>query len=130
MTKTIAVTLSTLLMIITMSVTQAGERNEGITCVSKGSTVTATYDKGSNGTVVQKNITIGQSYKGGQCMGRCGGACGGWAPSAWTKDCLDHDICIVDQDGENGLALDKNCGDEFNNAADDYTFGVLRGCSG
>ena len=63
-------------------------------------------------------------------MARCGCGCGWGAPSAWTKDCLDHDICIVDQNGQNGLATDKNCGDEFRHAADDYTFGVLRGCRG
>ncbi len=130
MIKTIAVYLSAICILIATGLANAGERNEGISCVSKGSNVTATYDKGSNGQVVNTQINIGQSYKGGKCMGRCGGACGGWAPSAWTKDCLDHDICIVDQDGENGLSFDKNCGDEFNHAADDYTFGVWRGCRG
>lgn len=120
--------LSALLLSLS-SLTMAGT-NEGITCVSKGSTVTAEYDKGSNGQDVRRNIVVGNSYKGGQCMGRCGGACGWGAPSSWTKDCLDHDICIVDQDGKNDLSFDTNCGDEFNQAADDYTFGVWRGCRG
>jgi len=128
--KIISIFLGTLLMACLATMASAGERDEGITCVSKGSYKTAVYDKGSNGQVISTRIKVGNSYKGGKCMGRCGGACGGWAPSAWTKDCLDHDICIVDQDGKNGLAWDKNCGDEFNHAADDYTFGVLRGCRG
>ena len=129
MIKKIMLCLSTVLLISLSCLVSAGD-NEGITCVNKGSTVTAVYDKGSNGTTIRTNIKVGNSYKGGKCMGRCGGACGGWAPSAWTKDCLDHDICIVDQNGENGLANDKNCGDEFRQAADDYTFGVWRGCRG
>ena len=112
------------------SLAGANEKNEGITCISKGSTVTAVYDKGSSGTVVRTNIKVGNSYKGGSCMGRCGASCGWGAPSAWAKDCLDHDICIVDQNGVNGGATDTNCGDEFRHAADDYTFGVLRGCRG
>ncbi|MCH2191835.1 MAG: hypothetical protein MK188_13000 [Gammaproteobacteria bacterium] len=104
--------------------------NEGVRCIKKGSTVQAVYDKGSNGRTVRRNIRVGSSYKGGQCMGRCGAACGGWLPSAWTKDCLDHDICIVDQNGQNGGAGDTNCGDEFRQAADDYITGVIRGCRG
>ena len=104
MIRKIMLCLSTVLLISLSCLASAGS-NEGITCVNKGSTVTAVYDKGSNGTTVRTNIKVGNSYKGGKCMGRCGGACGGWAPSAWTKDCLDHDICIVDQNGENGLAI-------------------------
>lgn len=130
MIKKTIIFLSAFLLISFTSLVSAGEKNEGITCISKGSTVTATYDKGTNGTIINKNIKVGNSYKGGNCMGRCGGSCGWGAPSAWTKDCLDHDICIVDQNGQNGLANDKNCGDEFKHAADDYTFGVLRGCRG
>ena len=130
MIKKITIFLSAFMLICVTSLATAGERNEGITCINKGSTVKAVYDKGSNGTLIQKNIKVGNSYKGGSCMGRCGGGCGWGAPSAWAKDCLDHDICIVDQNGQNGLATDKNCGDEFRHAADDYTFGVWRGCRG
>lgn len=126
LTRFLAVLLACCFMAATAT---ANERNEGITCIYKGSTVKAVYDKGSNGQLVQKNIVVGNSYKGGKCMGRCGG-CGWGAPSAWAKDCLDHDICIVDQNGKNDLAFDKNCGDEFRHAADDYSFGVLRGCRG
>lgn len=128
MYRNILKTISFTLILCMSTLVDAAARNEGITCVSIGSNVTALYDK--NGRDVRTNISVGQSYKGGQCMGRCGGACGNWLPDAWTKDCLDHDICIVDQNGSNGLAADPNCGNEFNHAADDYTFGVLRGCRG
>ncbi len=132
MIKKISLFLSAILLVSlsSFSFATSAERDEGIKCISKGSWQTAIYDKDRNGRDVYTNIKVGDSYKGGKCMGRCGGACGGWAPSAWAKDCLDHDICIVDQDGQNGLSFDKNCGDEFNHAADDYTFGVLRGCRG
>ena len=43
--------------------------DEGVRCIKKGSTVQAVYDKGSNGTTVRRNIVVGSSYKGGQCMG-------------------------------------------------------------
>lgn len=125
-----AITLISMVLCLTLSSFAVAGSNEGITCLNKGSNATAVYDKGSNGRVVRANIRVGNSYKGGKCMARCGGGCGWGAPSAWTKDCLDHDICIVDQNGQNGLATDKNCGDEFRQAADDYTFGVLRGCRG
>lgn len=130
MIKNIIVFISTFMLVSLTSLANAGERAEGITCLNKGSYETAVYDKGSNGQVISTRIKVGNSYKGGSCMGRCGGGCGWGAPSAWAKDCLDHDICIVDQDGKNDLANDANCGDEFRHAADDYTFGVLRGCSG
>ena len=131
MIKTTTMCILTFMLMSFTSLLSAGERDEGITCLNKGSNVTAVYDKGSNGTVISTNIKVGNNYGGGKCMGRCGGGCDKWwAASAWAKDCLDHDICIVDQNGKNDLANDANCGDEFVHAADDYVFGVLRGCSG
>lgn len=128
MIQKIMMTILMSAFLFTSTMADAAARNEGITCISKGSTVQALYDK--NGSDVRRNIRVGSSYKGGSCMGRCGAACGGWAPSAWAKDCLDHDICIRDQNGSNAGPFDANCGNEFNHAADDYTFGVLRGCRG
>jgi len=117
--------------IMTFASTSYAGTNEGVRCIKKNSTVQAVYDKGSNGQTIKRDIKVGSSYKGGKCMGRCGAGCGRWwIPSSWTKDCLDHDICIADQNGENGLANDKNCGDEFNHAALDWTTGVALGCSG
>lgn len=121
----------------------AGERparksngGDGITCIRKGSTYTAYYDLGTNGTVYSKNVTCNSNWGtnacgGGDysCMGRCGGGCGWGAPSSYTLDCLDHDTCSHDRCG-NGGSGDSNCGDEYNNAADDWSFGVAWGCNG
>ncbi|WP_075343231.1 hypothetical protein [Tenacibaculum agarivorans] len=105
-------------------------RNEGVTCIRRNSYVRAQYDD-KNGRNYSDNIRVGskarQNY---DCMGRCGSDCGRWwIPSAWTKDCLDHDQCS-NVFSASGGASDANCGDEFNEAADDYVFGVLRGCRG
>lgn len=120
--------LSALIMAFA-NVAQAGiSKNEGITCVSKGSSVQAQFDdsRGNHSKYVTIGSKAGANYG---CMGRCGGDCGGWAPSAWTKDCTDHDQCSF-ENGSTGGSGDSNCGDEFNEAADDWTFGVLRGCRG
>jgi len=103
---------------------------EGITCIEIGDRETAEYDKGRNGRDVNRRIRVNSTFRGGRCMGRCGAACGNFLPDAYTKDCLDHDICIADQNGENNFGADANCGDEFNHAADDFVFGVIRGCRG
>ena len=108
MIKQLTTFIAILMCLSISTLTSAEERNEGITCLTKGSYETAVYDKGSNGQVINTTLKVGSSYKGGNCMGRCGGGCGWGAPSAWAKDCLDHDICIVDQNGENGLATDPN----------------------
>ena len=56
------------------------------------------------------------------CYGRCGGGCGafGWGVGAWQKDCLDHDRC----NRAHGQQF-EGCGDEWNEAADDYLNGVI-----
>ena len=104
-------------------------RNEGITCVKKGRTYTTEYDdsRGSHNDAV----TVGSKARAGYgCMGRCGADCGNWwIPSSWTKDCLDHDQCS-NVNYSSGGSSDTNCGDEFDEAADDWTFGVWAGCSG
>lgn len=104
--------------------------NEGITCIRKGTYVTAEYDQGTNGTRYSERIKVGSEAKPGWgCMGRCGADCGWGAPSAWTKDCMDHDQC-GNRFNSSGGTSDSNCGDEFNEAADDWLFGVIRGCRG
>jgi hypothetical protein len=62
-------------------------------------------------------------------MGRCGIDCGWGAASAWTQDCLDHDACSYQQKAKN-QRRDLDCGDEFDQAADDWIMGVLVGCDG
>lgn len=104
-------------------------RDEGITCIRKNTFVTAEYDD-SNGNHSDRVEVGSEPRKDYGCMGRCGSGCGRWGiPSAWTKDCMDHDQCS-NVNNASGGSSDRNCGDEFNEAADDYVFGVIRGCRG
>ncbi|WP_299315700.1 hypothetical protein [uncultured Aquimarina sp.] len=109
--------------------TNLKNRNEGITCIRKNTYVNAEYDD-SRGNHKDR-IKVGSKPRNNYgCMGRCGGDCGRWwIPSAWTKDCMDHDQCSNVNNASGGSG-DRNCGDEFNEAADDYVFGVIRGCRG
>lgn len=111
------------------NITNLKSRNEGITCIRKNSYVNAEYDD-SRGTHKDRVKVGSKARKNYGCMGRCGSDCGRWwIPSAWTKDCMDHDQCSNINNASGG-SRDKNCGDEFNEAADDYIFGVIRGCRG
>ncbi len=107
----------------------AASRNEGVTCISRNTYVTAQYDdsRGSH----NESVRVGSKPRSGYgCMGRCGGDCGRWwIPSAWTKDCMDHDQCSH-KNYSSGGSSDPNCGDEFDEAADDWLQGVWRGCRG
>lgn len=104
--------------------------NEGISCIRKNTYVNAEYDQGRNGTRYSDRVKVGSKARAGYgCMGRCGADCGWGAPSAWTKDCMDHDQCSARFNASGGSG-DSNCGDEFNEAADDWLFGVIRGCRG
>ncbi|AXT59102.1 hypothetical protein D1816_01640 [Aquimarina sp. AD10] len=112
-----------------LNTTNLKSRNEGITCIKKNSYVNAEYDD-SRGNH-RDRVKVGSKPRANYgCMGRCGGDCGRWwIPSAWTKDCMDHDQCS-NVNNASGGGSDRNCGDEFNEAADDYIFGVIRGCRG
>lgn len=100
--------------------------NEGITCIRKNTFITAEYDNAS-GTSINESVQVNSN----DCLGRCGSGCGSFfsLASAWTKDCLDHDQCGRQLGGSTN-PFDNNCGDEYSDAADDYLFGVIRGCSG
>ncbi|MEM6831923.1 MAG: hypothetical protein AAF551_15540, partial [Bacteroidota bacterium] len=102
---------------------------EGITCIRRNTFVNAEYDDARG--VHSDRVRVGSKARQGyDCMGRCGANCGRWwIPSAWTKDCMDHDQCSNVNNSSGGVA-DGNCGDEFTQAADDYVFGVIRGCRG
>jgi hypothetical protein len=103
--------------------------HEGISCIKKNTLVKVEWSTAAV-SYVSENILVGTNWPSGYgCMGRCGSGCGAWLPSSWTKDCMDHDACSY-RNGASGGAADTNCGDEFNEAADDWTFAVLRGCSG
>lgn len=53
------------------------------------------------------------------CLGRCGPGCGTWACSNWGRDCLKHDVCGYYFNAEGGAA-DDHCGDEFDQAQNDW----------
>ncbi|MCP5350953.1 MAG: hypothetical protein H7A10_08325 [Oceanospirillaceae bacterium] len=115
-------------LLCSLQVLAAGSVNEGITCIYKNTTVKAQFDDSRGNHEV--NVVVGSTAKAGYgCMGRCGAGCGNILPSAWTKDCMDHDECSAENNSSGGSS-DKNCGDEYNEAVDDWTFGVARGCSG
>lgn len=100
--------------------------NEGVTCIRKNTYVTAVYDDASGRQYRDRKLV-----NGNRCLGRCGSGCPGifTIASAWTKDCLDHDQCGRVLGGSTN-PFDSDCGDEYAQAADDYLFGVIRGCRG
>ena len=104
-------------------------KNEGVSCIKKGSTVKAEWNTKTL-SYVSENIVVGANWPNNYgCMGRCGADCGWGAPSSWTKDCLDHDACSF-RNSASGGASDPNCGDEYNESSDDWFWGVIVGCSG
>jgi hypothetical protein len=112
-----------------------GNADDGITCITKNTSRTAYYDN-SSGQVYSQSVVVNANWGTNvcgagdySCMGRCGAACGWGAPSAYTLDCLDHDVCSHNLCASGG-GSDVNCGDEYNQAQDDWTWGVSRGCSG
>jgi len=112
-----------------INTTNLRSRNEGITCIRRNTTVNAEYDdsRGNHSDRVRVGSKPRANYG---CMGRCGADCGRWwIPSAWTKDCMDHDQCS-NVNFSSGGGSDRNCGDEYNESVDDYIFGVIRGCRG
>ncbi len=103
-------------------------RNEGVTCIRKNTIVNADYDDDRG------DISEPIRVNGERCIGRCGSGCGSTftIASAWTKDCLDHDRCGRVNGGGSASSnpFDRECGDEYFEASDDYLFGVIRGCRG
>ncbi len=104
--------------------------DDGIRCIRKGTWVTARYDdrSGHHQDSVKVNSTARPGY---ECMGRCGPGCGSWwaVAKAWTQDCMDHDQCS-NVNYSSGGSSDSNCGDEYDEAADDWLWGVWNGCDG
>lgn len=104
-------------------------------CLSVGTYYSLVYDQGDGGRAYSATRRAG--YDGTRsdrpnydCMGRCGVDCGrSWIPSAWALDCFEHDECGL-RFGSSGGSSDADCGDEFDEAFDDWLFGVARGCNG
>jgi hypothetical protein len=98
--------------------------SDGVKCLKgKNGTSWVYFDEGngSAGTCFGSN----SSYGGSNCTGRCGAGCN-ILDGDRTWDCFDHDKCL-DQFGGSILGGNSNCGDEFDEAADDYiaTMGSL-----
>jgi hypothetical protein len=104
-------------------------KSKGIRCIKKDDSVRAEWTTHDNQPVYE-TIIVGESrpHRYG-CMGRCGVDCGWGAPSAWTQDCLDHDACSYQKQSKS-KRHDLDCGDEFDQAADDWIAGTLVGCDG
>ncbi len=91
--------------------------DDGVRCLHGTDGYTnAKYDPGSNGTCVWTYARYGK--KAPHCNGRCGSGCSWWDHN-YTQDCFDHDKCL-DAYGGNNYPSNPNCGDEFNDAIDDY----------
>lgn len=73
-----------------------------------------------HGYVTSQGIQFGCGSNA--CKGRCGAGCGALdGVGAWQKDCLDHDRCSL-LHGQ----MFQGCGDEWDEAVDDYLLGVIR----
>jgi hypothetical protein len=109
--------------------------NEGIQCITQGTTVAAQYDSdgavnATTGFAYTDYVVVGSTARAGyECMGRCGPGCQPWYAigSAWCKDCMDHDQCS-NVFYASGGGSDPNCGDEYDEAADDWAWGLANGC--
>ena len=55
----------------------------------------------------------------GNELGRCGPEGNEFLAGGYTKDCLDHDWCSIEHGSSSG-PFNIDCGDEFDEASDDY----------
>ena|GEM_PF-3617525 len=104
--------------------------DDGVTCLPGTSgNAYAIFDTGDHGTCWGWWRPYGNSW----CAGRCGAGCAGddWyeliSDDDYTWDCLDHDWCTVYFNEGNGPGA-SNCGDEFDEAADDYIATIGNAC--
>lgn len=87
-------------------------------CNLAGGQREASYD--ARGVVYTETVLVGPCYnQGNQCFGRCGIGCGVLGSKLvqqFAQDCLDHDLCRL----RTGANVTAPCGDEFDEAADDF----------
>ena len=89
----------------------------------------AFYDKYNSGTCLADYRKYGNSW----CAGRCGAGCpkNNWweliSDDDYTRDCFDHDWCTVHFNEDNGSGA-THCGDEYDEAVDDYAATVVDYC--
>jgi hypothetical protein len=63
----------------------------------------------------------------GMCEGRCGAGCPRTYNFYFTKDCLDHDICLDYHPAAPGVSYSGDCGYEFGDADGDFAGGTSGG---
>ena len=97
------------------------EQDDSVTFLACGPTSqTAVYDDEYDAPY-RTVVTTGPGS--GSDIGRCGT---GLLEFGYTQDCLDHDACVAEFGSGTG-----NCGDEFNNARDDFVLAAYNsGVSG
>ena len=94
-------------------------------CAAIGTTQAVSYD--IDGITYSDTVTVGPCGSG-SCLGRCGAGCSGIGRGMiFTQDCLNHDVCCDRlaelHPGAGCSSLLGECGDEWNNAVDDFLFG-------
>lgn len=105
-------------------------QNDGVSCLSRGSSYLVSFDFGST-AVVDTPITADSR----SCNGLCGPSCTRLTPYAmWTLDCLEHDSCCsAIGDGTTCWTPLGECGDEYTQAETDFLRGFdpfRRHCGG
>ncbi|MEL7305382.1 MAG: hypothetical protein AAGJ56_06060 [Myxococcota bacterium] len=105
--------------------TAAAVGDDGIRCLTEGQTYTASYTT-ETGQTRSFSLKAGENWgrhpvtgNNYDCMGHCGGSCptGAIGPR-YTQDCLEHDVCSWLYASTRGSA-DLDCGDEFDDGAND-----------
>jgi hypothetical protein len=64
------------------------------------------------------------------CEGRCGAGCPNSYNFYVTKDCLDHDVCLNNHPSASSTSTFGDCGNEFDRASGDFTYGTSSGFTG
>jgi hypothetical protein len=97
--------------------TQVGSPSVATTNGSNSWTDGASYN--DTGADTQDGTWTG----GGSCEGRCGAGCPRAYNWYFTKDCLDHDICLDFHTTASSTSYSGDCGFEFSDAQGDFTWG-------
>lgn len=72
----------------------------------------------------------GYSYCGwgaSACEGRCGAGCPNSYNFYYTKDCFDHDLCLDNHPSASATSTFGDCGNEFDQASGDFSYGTSDG---
>lgn len=103
-----------------------GYGDDGATCMCPYHGTTPTYAFYSYRTGEEWAWSLKYGSAQDCCLGRCGAGCN-WLDKEAFLDCFDHDVCLTHFDGS-VLGSNPDCGDEFDDAADDYIVSYGWGC--